>query len=130
VTTQPAGARIFIGDQPESACQSPCTIQAASGSYTVRVSLTGYQEQTQQVHIPGDGSELKVSLQLVRGILVVETSAPATLMVNGTAIANQAPIELSLLPGLYRIGADFGSTTRERLITIKPGARLRLPLRP
>jgi PEGA domain len=130
VTSQPSGARIFIGDQPESACQSPCTIQAALGSYTLRVSLAGYREQTQQFRLPGDGSELQVPLQPIRGNLVVETSVPATLKVNGTAIANQAPIELSLLPGLYRIGADFGSVTRERLITIKPAARLRLALRP
>jgi PEGA domain len=130
VTSQPSGARIFIGDQAEPACQSPCTIQAATGSYTIRVSLAGYLEKTQQVRIPGDGSELQVPLQLIRGNLIVETSVPATLKVNGTAIANPAPIELSLLPGLYRIGADFGSATRERLIAIKPGAHLRLTLRP
>jgi len=79
---------------------------------------------------PAPQPEQLVPLQLIRGNLVVETSVPATLKVNGTAIANQAPIELSLLPGLYRIGADFGSGTRERLITIKPAARLRLALRP
>lgn len=79
---------------------------------------------------PAQQPEQLFPLQLIRGNLVVETSVPAALKVNGMAIANQAPIELSLLPGLYRIGADFESGTRERLITIKPAARLRLALRP
>ena len=50
--------------------------------------------------------------------------------VNGTAIVNQAPTEISLVPGLYRVGADFGAASRERLILIKPGARLRLRFQP
>jgi len=37
---------------------------------------------------------------------------------------------LSFAPGLYRIGANFGSTTSERFLMIKPDAHLRLQLHP
>ncbi len=120
VTTQPAGARIFIGDAPDSLCQSPCTLQVAPGSYSVRVNLPGYDDEI----------NLQIPLRAIRGNIIVQTSAPAELKLNDTALSVPAPVELSLIPGLYRISANFASATRERLITIKPGARLRVELHP
>jgi hypothetical protein len=60
---------------------------------------------------------------LERGGILVET-APPDLQVNGTPITNSAPFELSLQPGLYRIGY----AKAEREVIVKPGAHLRLPL--
>ena len=130
VTSQPAGARVFIGDEPQPVCQTPCTLQVAAATYPVRASLPGYQDETRQIRVTVAGAELPFVLQAVRGSITVETAAPASLKVNETAVAGTAPVELSLVPGLYRIAADFGSVTRERLIMLKPGAKLRLELRP
>ena len=126
VTTQPAGAHVFVGDAAQPVCQTPCDVQAVPGNYSVRVSLPGYQEETRQVRIADSGEDLELPLKRARGNIIVEAPPAAILKVNGTAIANRPPVELSLLPGLYRIGAD----SRERAITIKPGARLRLLLEP
>ncbi len=125
VTTQPTAARIFIDDSTEALCQSPCDIQTAPGSHTVRLSLAGFQEESRTVLLATSGTEVEVAFQPARGSILVETPA-ATLRVNGTAITSPSPVELSLLPGLYRIAADFNSGTQERLINLKPGARLRL----
>lgn len=65
-----------------------------------------------------------------RGSVIVETPNPAPLFVNGMAIAAQAPVELIFTPGVYRIGAEFPSGRREREVAVKPGAHLRLQLRP
>jgi tetratricopeptide (TPR) repeat protein len=130
VITQPSGARIFIDESAEAICQSPCDIQTVAGNHTVRLSLSGYQEESRNVSLATGGTEVEVALKLVRGSIIVETPGPVALKVNGTAIANPSPVELSLLPGLYRIAADFGSGSREREVTIKPGTRLRLDLRP
>ena len=130
VSTQPAGARIFIGYRADPVCQSPCTLQVGPGNYSVRVSLPGYEEEAKQVRITTAGTSLQFPLRAVRGNIIVQTSAPAKLKLNDTAVSVPAPVELSLVPGLYRISANFGSTARERLITIKPGARLRVELHP
>jgi tetratricopeptide (TPR) repeat protein len=130
VTTQPAGARIFIGDTPEPACQSPCTVQVGPGNYSVRANLPGYEDETRQVRVTTSGTSLQLPLRAIRGNVIVQTSAPAELKLNDTAVSVPAPVELSVVPGLYRISANFGSTTSERLITIKPGARLRIELHP
>ena len=130
LTSQPAGARIFVGEAAEPACETPCSIKAATGSYSVRVTLAGYRDETREIRVTAKGLELDVPLSLIRGNIVLETPGPAALKVNGTPIANQPPVELSLAPGLYRISADFGTATRERTVNLKPGARLRLELRP
>jgi len=51
------------------------------------------------------------------------------LLINGQPVA-PAPGELALVPGLYRIGVDFGASKTERTITVKPGARLKLQFKP
>jgi len=131
VTSVPAGARIFAGNSSESICQTPCDVQTSVvGSHSFRLNLSGYEEETKSVRITSASAELPVVLRAIRGSVIVETSAAAVLKVNDTTIANQAPVELSVVPGLYRIAADFGSVARERLITVKPGARLRLSLQP
>jgi hypothetical protein len=100
------------------------------GSYLVRVSLAGYRDEVREVRVTAKGAELEVPLELLRGNVVVEAPGAATLTVNGTALAGQPPVELALVPGLYRIAVDFGSAVRERTLNVKPGARLRLDIRP
>ena len=130
VTSEPAGARIFIGAAPDAACEAPCNIRVNAGGYAVRLSLPGYQDAEQTVQIAGEIQDLAVPLTMARGNVIIETPVPATLKVNGTLVETQSPAELSFAPGLYRIGANFGSTTSERFLMIKPDAHLRLQLHP
>jgi len=130
VTSEPARARIFISGAPDATCEAPCNIRLAAGEYIVRLSLAGYQDADQTIQIADEIQALTVPLTLLRGNVIVETPAPATLKVNGTRVGTQSPAELSLAAGLYRIGAYFGSTTSERFLLIKPGAHLRLQFRP
>jgi hypothetical protein len=130
VTSQPSGARVFTSNGPEAVCQTPCDMQAGLGSHTLRVSLPGYEDEIKVVHVAAAKAELGVVLKPIRGSLLVETAGPATLKVNDTTIANPAPVELALIPGLYRITADFGATARERMVSVKPGAKLHLSMQP
>jgi hypothetical protein len=130
VTSEPAGARIFISGAPNATCEAPCNIRFPAGEYVVRLSLPGYQDAEQTIQITNEIQDLAVPLTVTRGSVIVETPVHATLKVNGTLVDAQSPAELSFSPGLYRIGADFGSATSERLLLIKPGAHLRLQLHP
>jgi len=130
VMSEPPGARVFASTSSDSICQTPCDIQAGLGSHTLRVSLPGYEDEIKVVHITAAKAELPVVLKPIRGSVLVETSGPATLKVNDTTIANPAPVELALIPGLYRVTADFGATARERTVNVKPGAKLHLSLQP
>jgi len=130
VTSEPPGARVFASTSSDSICQTPCEIQAALGSHTLRVNLPGYEDEIKVVHVTAAKGELALVLKPIRGSVLVETSAAATLKVNDTTIANPAPVELALIPGLYRVTADFGGTARERTVNVKPGAKLHLAFQP
>ena len=130
LTSDPAGARVFIGTATDSVCATPCNISIAAGTFPMRLTLPGYRDEERSVRVVSKTQDLNVQLSAIRGSVIVETPAPAALRVNGTPVAAQSPAELSLVPGLYRIGADFGPVTRERLLTVRPSARLRIELRP
>ena len=130
VTSEPPGARVFASTSSDSICQTPCDVQAALGSHTLRVNLPGYEDEIKVVHITAAKAELQVLLKPIRGSVLLDTSAAATLKVNDTTIANPAPVELALIPGLYRVTADFGGAARERTVNVKPGAKLHLTFQP
>jgi hypothetical protein len=129
VSSSPAGAKIFVNTGPDAVCETPCSIQVLKGSYKVRVSLTGYTDAEEAVTIGTADREVLLALAPVRGNVIVDTPAQGQVIVNGQPVAN-APAELALAPGLYRIGADLGAAKPERLVTVKPGARLRLTFKP
>lgn len=125
VTTEPAGAKVFSSGLPDAICETPCSVQVAEGKHALRVSLAGYEDQEQTIQTAGADREFKATLVSVRGSVAIVTPAPAQLTVNGSPVPAQAPATLSLVPGLYRIGADWGSGARERILNVKPGAKLR-----
>jgi tetratricopeptide (TPR) repeat protein len=130
VTSQPPGARIFKGDDAEPACETPCTLQAGLGSYSLQLHLPGYRPETREVQVAAKNVELEVSMTLIRASVLVDAPPQATLKVNGIPVSAQAPVELSLLPGLYRIAIESAGSGRERMVNLKPEARLRLEWKP
>lgn len=130
IASEPAGAQVYLAANANPLCETPCSVQVASGTYSLRTALTGYQEDQQTVQTAAADRELNVTLTPIRGSIVVETPSPAAVVINGIKTEAQSPVELSLLPGVYRIGADFGSGARERTINLKPGGRLRLAMHP
>ena len=125
VTSEPAGAKVFSGDLPDPVCETPCSVQVAEGRHALRVSLAGYEDQQQTIQTAGADREFKAALVPVRGSIAIVTPAPAQITINGSPAPAPAPATLSLAPGLYRIAADWGSGPHERVLNVKPGARLR-----
>jgi hypothetical protein len=126
VTSQPAGARITVDEGQQPVCETPCTIQAAAGTYLLHLSLAAYRAEMREVKVATKAVEVEVPLALIRGNVVLQAPPAATLKVNGAAVPNPAPVELSLIPGLYRLSAEVGGAVRERTVNVKPDARLQV----
>ena len=129
VTSEPAGARLFIGEASNALCETPCDIRITPGTHTVKLSLPGYRDAEKTVRVLAKTEAVNLPLAVVRGSVIVDAPAGSALKLNGTPVDAQAPVELSLVPGLYRIGADFAGAAHERLLTIRPGTRLRIEFR-
>jgi hypothetical protein len=125
VTTVPGGARIIVDDEPD-VCQSPCEIHLAAGTHVVRATLAGFDPKMAEVKLAGPQTDLALELTAARGSLLIEASATAIVKVNGMAVPGNAPFEMSLNPGLYRVSANTANSEREHWVTVKPGTRLRL----
>ncbi|HKE27832.1 MAG TPA: PEGA domain-containing protein [Bryobacteraceae bacterium] len=126
VTSDPPGAKVFSGQLADPVCETPCSLQVAEGKHVVRVRLPGYEEQQQTIQTAGADREFRAALVAVRGSVTIATPAAAQVAVNGTAVSAQGPVTLSLAPGLYRIAAEWSSARRERLLNVKPGAKLKI----
>ena len=130
LTSQPAGARVILDDRTEPSCQTPCDLRLEGAAHILHLSVAGYKDEERMLNLEGKITELVVPLALIRGVVIIETTGPATLTVNGVPVSVSAPAELALLPGLHSIVADFGSTSHERALQVKPGSRLRIHLHP
>jgi hypothetical protein len=97
--------------------------------YSIRFSKAGFQGEQRSVEMTSS-QDLAVPMTFLRGNVIVVAPSAATLKVNGTRVGAQTPAELSIAPGLYRISAELASGTRYQVLMIKPGARLRLEVRP
>jgi hypothetical protein len=100
------------------------------GSYSLQLHWPGYRPETREVQVAAKNVELEVSMTLIRASVLVDAPPQATLKVNGIPVSAQAPVELSLLPGLYRIAIESAGSGRERMVNLKPEARLRLEWKP
>jgi WD40 repeat protein len=95
------------------------------GNYTVAVSASGFQTQTQTITIkPNETTDATFNLESSTAILMIRSGTPtATISINGeTKGATGATREFKLQPGSYTIVvAAPGFKTQTQTVTIQPG---------
>ena len=91
----------------------------------------GFKDEERDANVTGRAPlEIAVPLSVLRGSIFIDTAAPAAIKVNGTPLTVSAPVELALLPGQHVIAVELGSLSREQAIMVKPGARLKITVKP
>ena len=128
IETTPPGAALYFDGAAEPACTSPCDVQIAPGAYVLRAAIEGYEPQLSEVRVASARVDVNLTLERVRGRVIIEAPATAALEVNGQPLPVSAPVEIAVAPGLYKISAGSGAGRREQTVTVRPSARLRLNL--
>ena len=124
LATEPAGATIYLDDEPTGAL-TPATIEALAGEHEVRVKLAGHREHRQRILV---AAEEKITLptftlQQADGLINVTTRpAGAGVTLNGT-FQGESPLELAVRSGArYRIQVfKAGYQSAERSINLGAG---------
>lgn len=97
--TTPAGATVFVDDQPLGA--TPGSFEILAGRHELRVKLPGYKTWTKRIAVTAqqDVALDPLTLEQADGLVLV-TSRPraAGVMVDG-AYRGESPLELNLKPG-------------------------------
>ena len=132
VTTNPPGAAVVLDGQPDTECKAPCSLRAAPGRHSVSLSLPGYQVERREVDVTGAPQELPlISLRPAGGTLMI-SSAPegATILVNGRAVGQKTPAQVSLAPGTYAVTLEKDGRRATDRVEIRNGDTVyrKLPL--
>jgi serine/threonine-protein kinase len=117
VITSPAGATATLDGRRETACSTPCALEAAPGHHTISIVMAGFQAEHRDVAVGSGPFELPmVILRAVQGTLWVTSSPPgAAITINGKRFPQITPAQIPLAPGSYRVvveknGAQSAST--------------------
>jgi hypothetical protein len=124
VATIPPDATAMLDDQPDSACTTPCALDATPGQHRVSISRQGYQTEHRLITVGNTAVEIPtVALRVPGGILML-ASIPtgARIFVNGKSWDQVTPAKLQLAPGRYEITIEKdGRRTSNKEVEIQNG---------
>ncbi|HKE22191.1 MAG TPA: protein kinase [Bryobacteraceae bacterium] len=123
IISSPGGATATLDGRSDTACTTPCSLDATPGRHTVAITMPGYQIEHREVNVGTAPLELPaVLLRAPSGTLML-TSVPigAAIEVNGKKQTQVTPAELHLPPGSYRITVEKDGLTYTAPIDIRNG---------
>jgi len=105
VITSPAGATAILDGRHETACSTPCALDAAPGHHTISITMAGFQPEHRDVAVGTGPFELPmVILRAVQGTLWVTSEPPgAAITINGRRFPQTTPAQIRLAPGSYHV---------------------------
>ena len=108
VITSPGGAMAMIDGKSDSACKTPCELDASPGKHTVAVSMPGYQIERREVEVGRSAVELPaIILRAQTGTLMISSSpVGATITINGKRNEKLTPAVINLSAGNYKITVE------------------------
>jgi serine/threonine protein kinase len=123
VITSPGGATATMDGRPETACKTPCSIDATPGRHSVAVSMDGYQMQSHEVDVGSSPVEMPPLILQAKGGTLMLTSVPtgASIRVNGKPVPKTTPAELPLAVGTYRITVEKDGRQSTQTVQIGSG---------
>ena len=123
VATIPPDATAMLDDRPDTACTTPCALDATPGQHMVSISREGYQTEHRPVTVASTAVELPtVALRVPGGVLMLASvPAGARVFVNGTASDQVTPAKLVLRPGKYDIAIEKDGKRSSKEVEIQNG---------
>jgi serine/threonine protein kinase len=133
IISSPGGATATMDGRPETACTTPCSIDAAPGRHTVAITMPGYQLERRDVDVGSSPQEMPAVVLRALGGTVWLTSVPsgAAVLVNGKRIPQVTPAQIPLAPGSYKITVEKDGRQASRTVEVRSGiSYLRLLFEP
>jgi serine/threonine protein kinase len=124
VTTIPPDATAMLDNRPDSACTTPCSLDATPGPHVVTISRQGYQTEHRPVTVSDSAIELSpIALRVPGGVLMVaSTPVGAHIFVNGTQSDKVTPAKLQLAPGKYTIMVEKDGKQSSKEVEVQNGS--------
>lgn len=121
IESEPAAAEVFLDDEEEARCVTPCTVMARPGSRTFRLRAEGRREAVEVVELTtGEPAAVSIVLEplVVRGALRVVTDRPGTLHVGDLTAEMPLTEPMELPPGTHSVRVTAGRASWEGEVTV------------
>jgi hypothetical protein len=108
VISSPGGATATIDGRSDTACKTPCELDALPGQHSISIFMPGYQIERRDATVGNSPLELEaVILHATAGTLMLSSAPPgATIRINGKTVGRVTPAQLSLAPGTYKVTVE------------------------
>ncbi|HTX39563.1 MAG TPA: protein kinase [Bryobacteraceae bacterium] len=123
VITSPGGATAILDGRDETACTTPCNLNATPGHHSVTIELSGYGMERRYFDVGTGPMEISAIVLHAQGGTLMLTSAPsgALILVNGKRLQQTTPAQLQLAPGNYSIEVEKEGKQTTRSVEIRNG---------
>jgi serine/threonine protein kinase len=123
VSTIPPDATAMLDGRADSACTTPCSLDATPGQHMVSISRDGYQTEHRPVTVTDSAVELPpVALRVPGGVLMLaSTPVGARIFINGEPSDKVTPAKLELRPGKYNIRIEKDGKQSSKEVEIHNG---------
>ncbi len=123
VISSPGGATATLDGRPDTACTTPCSLNALPGRHTVSITMPGYGIERRDVYVGNYPLEMQaVVLRPIGGSLMLTSDPPgASVMVDGKPTGQVTPAELRLKPGSYRVTIEKDGRQATQTVEIRSG---------
>jgi serine/threonine-protein kinase len=131
IITSPGGATATLDGRAETACKTPCAIEALPGRHTVSLSMPGHQVERREFDVGSNPVELPAVVLRTTGGTLMLTSVPsgAAVLVNGRRIPQTTPAQIPLAPGTYKITVEKDGKQNSQTVEVRGGlSYLKIPL--
>jgi len=104
LVTDPEGAAVTIDNKPDTACQSPCSMDLAAGKHTLQAKKEGYFQLVKDFEVDGQQPDITFTLVQITGTVWIDSDpAGASISVNGTPRPEVTPAKIVLPVGQYKV---------------------------
>jgi serine/threonine-protein kinase len=124
VVSSPGGAIARLDGQDDSACSTPCSLEAAPGHHVLELRKSGYDLERRDVDVSSGPVEFPaIVLRSVQGTLMLSSEpAGAKVLVNNKPQPQVTPAQIQLPPGSYQITVEWKDGNKAtRTVQIKDG---------
>ncbi len=123
VITSPGGAKATLDGRDETACTTPCDLNATPGHHSVTIELSGFGMERRYFDVGTGPMEISAIVLHAQGGTLMLTSAPsgALILVNGKRLPQTTPAQLQLAPGSYSIEVDKDGKQTTKSVEIHNG---------
>ena len=123
IISSPGGASATLDGKPETACSTPCSIDASPGRHTISINMPGYQIERREIDVGSSPMEMPaIVLHAPSGtLMLITTPAGAIVSVDGKRLPQLTPARIPLPVGSHKVTVEKDGREHTETVDMRAG---------